>query len=219
MKSLRVVAKVTALITRVGVEGPELLVFQHPTAGVQLPAGTVEMGEAVEGAVLREVAEETGLTDVHLRHYLGKQVITLPPGRRMVLQLAKLLDTPSFEASSLAFTLSRGMTVQVVGEAKDGDRGRYFNIYYEEVDINQSPPQFLFSVTGWLRSSLLTRQVERHFFHLTTAAATPTTWPIATDNRIFKLFWTPLTPRPRLVHSQQTWLDDYYEQLLNDARS
>lgn len=214
MKTIRVVPKVTALLTRVGLAGPELLVFQHPTAGVQLPAGTVEMGESVEAAVLREVAEETGLSQVHIAQYLGMQVITLPPERRMVLQPAKLMDGPSFEASSMAFTLSRGMTVQVLGQAKDGDRGRYIHIYYEEVDINQSPPQFLFSVTGWLRTSLLTRQVERHFFHLTTAAATPPTWPITTDNHTFQLFWTPLTPRPRLVYSQQPWLDDYYEQIL-----
>ncbi|WP_018538322.1 NUDIX domain-containing protein [Streptomyces sp. MspMP-M5] len=43
---------------------PELLVFDHvglPEAGTQIPAGGVEPGEALEEAVLREVAEETGL--------------------------------------------------------------------------------------------------------------------------------------------------------------
>ncbi|MBO2451072.1 NUDIX domain-containing protein [Actinomadura barringtoniae] len=44
---------------------PELLVFDHvgiPRAGTQIPAGGVEPGEELERAVLREVAEETGLT-------------------------------------------------------------------------------------------------------------------------------------------------------------
>lgn len=43
---------------------PELLVFDHvglPEAGTQVPAGGVTSGEAPEEAVLREVAEETGL--------------------------------------------------------------------------------------------------------------------------------------------------------------
>ncbi|GHE84632.1 DNA mismatch repair protein MutT [Streptomyces spiralis] len=43
---------------------PELLVFDHvgiPEAGTQVPAGGVKSGEGLEDAVLREVAEETGL--------------------------------------------------------------------------------------------------------------------------------------------------------------
>ncbi|MEV4876608.1 NUDIX hydrolase [Streptomyces cyaneofuscatus] len=44
---------------------PALLVFDHldaPGAGTQVPAGGVGAGEAPVRAVLREVAEETGLT-------------------------------------------------------------------------------------------------------------------------------------------------------------
>ncbi|MDJ1135087.1 NUDIX hydrolase [Streptomyces iconiensis] len=43
---------------------PEVLVFDHigmPEAGTQVPAGGVKSGEGLEEAVLREVAEETGL--------------------------------------------------------------------------------------------------------------------------------------------------------------
>ncbi|MFD4899093.1 NUDIX domain-containing protein [Streptomyces sp. NPDC058411] len=45
---------------------PELLVFDHvgmADAGTQVPAGGVEPGEELSYAVLREVAEETGLPD------------------------------------------------------------------------------------------------------------------------------------------------------------
>lgn len=44
---------------------PELLVFDHigmPAAGTQVPAGGVGPDEEMEHAVLREVAEETGLS-------------------------------------------------------------------------------------------------------------------------------------------------------------
>ena len=67
--------KVLAYITR----GDELLVFTHrdfPEAGVQVPAGTVEAGETLDAAVLREVHEETGLapTAVRIRAYLGNRL-------------------------------------------------------------------------------------------------------------------------------------------------
>ncbi|MEV0967804.1 NUDIX hydrolase [Microtetraspora glauca] len=48
---------------------PELLVFDHvgmPDSGTQVPAGGVLPHESLEQAVLREVVEETGLTDVSI---------------------------------------------------------------------------------------------------------------------------------------------------------
>lgn len=63
------IKKVVAYITR-EIEGQQhLLVFTHrdePEAGLQVPAGTVEPGEAIEDALFREIAEETGLTNLHL---------------------------------------------------------------------------------------------------------------------------------------------------------
>ena len=64
------VKKVVAYITL----GERLLVFtqrDYPQAGVQVPAGTVEAGEAIEDAVLREAQEETGLKNLRLVKYLG----------------------------------------------------------------------------------------------------------------------------------------------------
>lgn len=212
MKRLRMIQKVTALITRYGAAGGELLVFRHPRAGVQLPAGTVEIGETVEQALRREVEEEAGLTEVTLHQYLGFQSLTLPEEQRMVLQPAKLLDAAAFDASSLAFALNRGTTVRVLGEQAEGG-SRFVQVCYEEYDLNFTPPALRLSVSGWLRSSVLTRQVERHFFHLMPSTPTPETWSTETDTHVFQLYWVALAPRPQLVFSQQAWLDDHYEQL------
>ena len=45
------------------VQRGRVLVFRHPhaVAGVQLPKGTIESGESPEDAVVRELAEESGL--------------------------------------------------------------------------------------------------------------------------------------------------------------
>ncbi len=69
------IKKVVAYVTR----EDELLVFTHrdfPEAGVQVPAGTVEAGETLDAAVLREVHEETGLppTAVRVTAYLGRRL-------------------------------------------------------------------------------------------------------------------------------------------------
>lgn len=64
------VQKVVAYVTR----GDQLLVLRHrdfPEIGIEVPAGTVEPGEDLAEAVLREVEEETGLTGVRMIGYLG----------------------------------------------------------------------------------------------------------------------------------------------------
>jgi 8-oxo-dGTP pyrophosphatase MutT (NUDIX family) len=54
------VPKVCAYLTRRG--GAQLLVFRGPDhEGLQVPKGTVESGEALDAALRREVAEESGL--------------------------------------------------------------------------------------------------------------------------------------------------------------
>lgn len=74
MQSARV--RTAAYVTRRAPGGLEVLVFDHrdhPEAGTQVPAGGVEPGEALADAVLREVAEETGLIAVTLGAALAVQ--------------------------------------------------------------------------------------------------------------------------------------------------
>ena len=57
------------------VAAERLLVFthpQHPEVGLQVPAGTVEGSETLEAAVLRELVEETGLSQFGRPEPLGE---------------------------------------------------------------------------------------------------------------------------------------------------
>ncbi len=66
--------KVLAYITRQRGGEMQLLVFEHvdfPEAGVQVPKGTVESGEAIERAAQREVREETGLSSLDRLMQIG----------------------------------------------------------------------------------------------------------------------------------------------------
>ncbi|MEM7114602.1 MAG: NUDIX domain-containing protein [Chloroflexota bacterium] len=57
-----------------------LLIFSHPhapEAGLQVPAGTLELGETPEAGVLREAFEETGLTNLSLVSFLGEKQVDM----------------------------------------------------------------------------------------------------------------------------------------------
>ena len=51
--------------------GVEVLAFRHPRAGLQIVKGTVEPGEAIEAAALRELAEESGVTGARIAGRFG----------------------------------------------------------------------------------------------------------------------------------------------------
>jgi 8-oxo-dGTP pyrophosphatase MutT (NUDIX family) len=135
----RTLHKVTAFVTRLGADGrPDLLVMQHPTAGVQLPAGTVEEHEPVVEAAFRELAEETGLAAPRLVRHLGSE--TLPPsfGARAMLRTTALRKGPSADAPVLDAAFPRAYWCRVLAEV-----GAFSEIVYEELDLNRAPPRVL----------------------------------------------------------------------------
>jgi bis(5'-nucleosidyl)-tetraphosphatase len=57
------------------VDGDRVLILRRPTQGdVRLPKGTVNEGESIPGAALREVSEESGYADLEIVADLGQQV-------------------------------------------------------------------------------------------------------------------------------------------------
>ncbi|MEM9327725.1 MAG: NUDIX domain-containing protein [Bacteroidota bacterium] len=67
----RLVHKVVPVVTRVRDSGIQLLVFNHPQERQQIVKGTLEPEEDLEDAALRELAEESGITEAIITHQIG----------------------------------------------------------------------------------------------------------------------------------------------------
>lgn len=197
----RIVDKVTAFITRQSEDGHDLLLFQHPNAGIQIPAGTVEDGEIPEEAVIREVAEETGLTVLSVHQYLGCTEDRLPKGHRIIVAPTKVYARPDVTSFDWAY-LRKGIPVVFSGRRANG----FSQVTYEEFDQVPNPQYVTMRITGWVSDDVLADTRRRHFFHIEFHGRSEDRWTVCVDNHRFTLFWAPLTALPEIIHPQDEWL-------------
>lgn len=69
------IQKVCPVILHQRGEQWQILAFRHPLAGTQLIKGTLEPGERPEAGVLRELAEESGITQATVVEKIGELTI------------------------------------------------------------------------------------------------------------------------------------------------
>jgi 8-oxo-dGTP pyrophosphatase MutT (NUDIX family) len=199
--------KVTAFVTRRQSSGTELLLFRHPFAGVQLPAGTVEANERPDTAALREVREETGLAGLSVVRSLGAIDETLP-GRIYIAHRTKVYARP--DAGSFGWAeFRRGISVTL-----ERTSGEFMQVTYEEWNDLLTREFATYRITGWVPAAALAPILRRHLFHLVTGIDGPSTWTHAADSHSFEPFWAPLNALPQLIEPQQRWLDHVIQDLL-----
>jgi membrane protein len=204
------VYKVTGLVTRNSDHGPQLLLFQHPSAGIQLPAGSVVVGEEAETAVLREVTEETGLTHLKIKQHLGRWENELAEDECIIATTAHALLEPDSQSLPYQTPFQRGLTVQF-----DGWVNGFAKVAYLEYDQFPDPSQITFSITGYLPPDAVKMRKVRDFFHLTCDEETAVRWTHPGDqDHTFTPFWVPLQPMPQLVPGQDKWLEFVYDKLI-----
>jgi 8-oxo-dGTP pyrophosphatase MutT (NUDIX family) len=201
MGSNRFIDKVTVFVIRAGRTGSELLLFEHPHAGIQIPAGTVEASEAPETAARREVWEESGLNELGLARILGVEETRLPGKQRVVLERSIVYarpDTGSFDWASLP----RGCLVH---EERRG--GRFVQVTYAEGDRYPAPAYITYRITGWVVEDALGDSLRRTFFQLESPPGGEVEWLRVADNHRFRLFWAPIYALPEIILPQRAWLD------------
>ena len=201
-----IVEKVTAFITRRSKDGHDLLLFEHPHAGVQIPAGTVKNAETPEQAVVREVAEETGLTALPISRYLGCTEHRLPEGHRIIGESTRVYARPDVSSFDWAY-LREGIPVTLNRKS-----GGFSQVTFEELDRVPDPQYVSMCITGWVPDGVLADTRRRHFFHLEFHGHSTERWTVYADNHFFTLFWASLAALPEIIHPQNEWLEFLHEQ-------
>ena len=197
----RIIEKVTAFVTRNSEDGHDLLLFEHPNAGIQIPAGTVEDNETPEEAAIREATEETGLKSLSISGYLGYAEDKLPEDHRIIVEPTRVYARPDVTSFDWAY-LRKGITVKLNRESCE-----FSQVTYEELDRVPNPQYVTMCITGWVPNDVLTDTRKRYFFHLEFHGRSERSWTVFTDNHRFSLFWAPLTDLPEIIHPQDEWLE------------
>lgn len=194
--------KVTAFVVTKDVPR-QLLVFKHPTAGLQLPAGTIEPGEKPVAAAKREVREETGLEVTSPGVVLGEHV------KELGQNAAALLETVASDGE----LFQRGHLVKVLAH----DRARGMTQIREEIfDYDITPPKLLSYTEGDVRSDALAFQIRRTFVLFVEQVRIAKPWIQRADGHNFEVQWTQLRQDVPLIDglkNQKRWLASNFKRL------
>jgi 8-oxo-dGTP pyrophosphatase MutT (NUDIX family) len=194
------VHKVTCFIIRPGKNGKELLLFNHPEVGIQIPAGTVEPGENIEAAARREAAEESGLEGLTLLRKLGVLDDPPPPGFVLVTKPTSVYSRPDTSSYDWAHLLT-GLPVEQLMQ-----KAGFTQVRFNETDHFNDPEYITYSIVGWVPDEALTSQRIRHFYLFDTAHATPDRWFVPVDYTTYALFWASIDDLPPIFPPQQGWV-------------
>jgi 8-oxo-dGTP pyrophosphatase MutT (NUDIX family) len=188
-------------VTIFAVNQDRVLVFDHPLAGTQFPAGTVDLGESSESAAMRELTEETGI-QVKDVAYLGTTIT------RREDDLAYTLDTV---VADDGLRIPRGYRVHVLSE--EGDQIRFSR---RESDHSKQPPKILSESVGRTARLSLTRCIERHFYGARVKNAAPWSWE-GDDGHVWLCHFLDIN-EVQAFGEQQGWLEEFAPKLLAPSR-
>lgn len=195
------IEKVTAFVTRETNHGLELLLFKHPYAGIQIPAGTVDPDESPEKAVIREVKEETGLLELEIQSLIDSEIETSPNGQKIIIAPATVYSRPDITSCDW---IQIKFTIYVSVNRKESG---FTQITYLEYDQVPDPNYISMQITGWVPDEFLVPEFQRHFYHLKFTGQSPERWEMYSDYHTFEPFWAPLNDLPKLITPQNQWLN------------
>lgn len=180
--------------------GKELLLFEHPSAGIQVPAGTVEIGEEPSDAALREGGEESGLEGLRVEEFLGAREEAPVIGDHFIACQTGVYSRPDPESFCWA-QFRTGITVQLLRQENG-----YAQVTFEEPDRWPNPHFATYQITGWVPQKALSQVATRFYYLLSHHGRTPQQWEVAIDHHVFRPFWAPLDALPQVISPQASWV-------------
>lgn len=168
-----------------------LLVFDHPLAGTQLPAGSVEEGEEPIEAARREVFEETRI------QVTGGEIVGTST-ERLVGHGVLLCNVTDARGQ----TIAKGHKVLIVS------RSDFSIVIREEIyDFSFTPPKLKQQTQIETDIDNISFTIVRSFVRFTVnSVMTTQRWSHDADGNIFEVYWTDLADPVELIGPQNSWL-------------
>jgi 8-oxo-dGTP pyrophosphatase MutT (NUDIX family) len=168
---------------------------------VQVPAGTVEFGEEVATAAIRELHEETGVL-VHSVTALFSLKEQGETDNRVVAADLPLHVAPDSRSPISIPSLWRTW-VRVRGIT-----GEFAHVVIETWDdLSRVPATRSVTAEGFVLASALRTHQLRHVFHAVAPADVPESWEIFAENQyIFRCYWAPLDDHG-LIEGHSGWVE------------
>lgn len=199
--SEQVLEKATAYITRSHDDETNLLLFRHPTAGIQVPAGTVEPFEDPLDAAVREAFEETGRSEFTDVTQVGSADEPMPEDDRVIVESTPVYVSPDSDISR--GHLGRGCQLQVISQSHNR-----IQVSQKEWDRHPDPETLMFHLLGWVPRHCLTSLKHRTFVHIRCEDEEAAgSWRHEADGHTFECFWALLTNLPTIIPPQARWLN------------
>ena len=130
------VQKVCPVVLRETTGRRQLLVFRHPLAGTQLVKGMLEAGERPEEALLRELAEESGIERAEVVDKLGEMDLDAAY-QRWHLYLCR--PTEALPEARDFFTADGGLTFHFFWRDLDAEpEGSWHESFVKALEIVQA---------------------------------------------------------------------------------
>ena len=192
----------------------EILLFQHEDYTIQLPAGSIENGEDILDAGVREAIEET---EINKNAILGKNMINCITNdlenNEVVIEVKADLYSRPIKTSMKWCAIPRGITVQKIKENSD-----FIQVKYEDWNNELEKDYITFGVLGWIEKANIGFKKNRHYCMIDVNDSR-NEWEVKNDHHVFYCRWIPIDKLPQDIYPNNKWIKVLIEEMKKDRRT